>query len=112
MAIDLTFWQRDLDEMIDDLPVIAKFGSDTFNGAATELSSEETLILCGDMPVKAVRVVFSADSFTVGATFKPQARFMLKFPDPSAFTNYEIVSINKSPDQLAYEVVLKADNRA
>jgi hypothetical protein len=51
-------------------------------------------------------------AFTVDATFKPQARLQLKFPTASTYTNYEIVSIHKSPDFVAYEVVLKADNRS
>jgi hypothetical protein len=98
--------------MIADLPIAAKFGVTEFNCAATELSHEETLVLCGDIPRRAVRIVHAATAFTVDATYKPQARLSLKFPDPSAFTNYEIVSIAKAPDMLSYETVLKADNRA
>lgn len=112
MAIDTSYWADDLDAMIADLPTSAKFGTDEFTCAATELTQEETLIITGNDSVKAVRVTFPQTAFTAGATFKPQARFSLKFPTPAAFVNYEIVSINPSPDNVAYEVVLKADSRA
>lgn len=112
MAIDTTVFAADLAAMIADLPTVAKFGSDTFNCAASELSQEETLILVGDVKRNGVRIIFPTSSFTVGATFKPQARLQLKYPTPAAFVNYEIVSIGIGPDLVGYEVVLKADNRA
>ncbi len=112
MAITTSYWATDLAAMIADLPITAKFGSTEFTCAATELSSEEMLVLCGNVDRKGVRIVHSATAFTVGATFKAQARMMLKFPDAASYTNYEIVSVNKSPDLLSFEVVLKADNRA
>jgi hypothetical protein len=98
--------------MIADLPIAAKFGVTEFNCAATELSHEETLVLCGDIPKRAVRIVHAVDAFTVDSTYKPQARLSLKFPSASAYTAYEVVSIAKAPDLLSYETVLKADNRA
>lgn len=112
MAIDTTHWATDLGYMIDDLPVVAKWLTTEFNCAASELSQEETLVLCGSITKNAVRIVFAADAFTVTSAFKPQARMSLKFPDSSAYTTYEIVSISKAPDLLSFEVVLKADNRA
>lgn len=112
MAIDTTVFAADLDAMIADLPTTAKFGNDEFTCAASPLDTEEMLILVGNDTKKGVRIVFPSDAFTVGATFKPQARLQLKFPTPSAFVNYEIVSIALSPDLVAYEVILKADGRA
>jgi hypothetical protein len=98
--------------MIADLPVTGKFGATEFSCAANELSQEEALVLCGDIPKRAVRIIFAADAFSVTSAFKPQARLQLKFPTPAAFVNYEIVTINLSPGFESYEVVLKADNRA
>ncbi len=112
MAIDTTYWATDLAGMIADLPTPAKFGSDEFTCAATELSYEETLILCGNVKGNGVRITHAVDAFTVTGAYKPQARLQLKFPDAAAFSNYEIVSISKSPDLLSFETVLKADNRA
>jgi hypothetical protein len=112
VAIDTTYFASDLAAMVADLPCAAKFGSDEFNCAASELSAEEALVLCGDIPKKAIRVFFRSNAFTVGATFKAQARMQLKFPNVAAFSNYEIVSIATSPDSVGYEVILKADNRA
>ncbi len=112
MAIDTTVWASDLAAMIADLPINAKFGSATFTCAASDLSTEETLILTGNDQTKAVRVIFPVTAFAVTSAFKPQARLMLKFPDAATFTNYEIVEIKKSSDLLAFEVLLKADNRA
>ena len=111
MAIDTSFWASDLAAMIADLPVSAKFGAASFTCSATELSSEETLILVGNNTKRAVRVTFPVTSFTVDASFKPQARLQLKFPTPSAFSNYQIVDIKLAPDFTAYEVILKADNQ-
>ena len=56
----------------------------------------------------AVRAVFSADAFTVGATFKPQARFQLKFPVATTFSNYEIVTINKSGESASDYIYIHA----
>lgn len=112
MAIDTTVFAADLAAMIADLPTTAKFGSDEFTCAASALSTEEMLILVGNDTKKGVRIIFPTTAFTVGATFKPQARLQLKYPTPAAFVNYEIVSISISPDVLAYEVILKADSRA
>ncbi len=113
MAITTSYWQNDLDYMVADLPTAGKFGVTEFSCAASELSYEETLVLCGDIPRKAVRIVFAADAFdTTAATFKPQARLQLKFPSPSTFANYEIVTIDRDPAGVGLEVVLKADNRA
>jgi hypothetical protein len=111
MAIDTSVFATDLAGMIADLPCVAKWGSTTFNCAASELSTEESLILTGNNTINAIRIFFPVTAFTVDATFKPQARLQLKFPDTSAFTNYEIVTISKSPDAVAYEVILKNDNR-
>ncbi len=110
-AIDTTYWTADLAAMIADLPTAAKFGSTEFNCAASELTTEETLVLTGNTSGVAVRIIFPIGAFTVSATFKPQAHISLKFPDITAFTSYEIVSISKTPDSVAYEVVLMADNR-
>ena len=112
MAIDTTYFASDLAAMVADLPCAAKFGSTEFNCAASELSAEETLVLCGDIPKKAIRIFFRSNAFTVTSAFKPQARLQLKFPDTSAYSNYEIVSISTSPDSVGYEVILKADNRS
>jgi len=112
MAIDTTVLATDLAGMIADLPITAKFGSTEFTCAATELTSEETLLLCGNLDTRAVRVVFSTAAFTVTASFKPQGFISLKYPSASAWTSYEIVSISLAPDLVSYEVVLKDDNRA
>lgn len=111
MAIDTTVFATDLAGMVADLPTAAKFNATSFNCSATELSQEETLILVGNTPKKAISIVFPISALS-DATFKPQARLQLKFPTPSAFVNYEIVSIETSQDLVAYEVLLKADNRA
>lgn len=111
MAIDTTYFDSDLDAVIADLPCAAKFGSTEFNCSATGLEATETLLLCGNDSGNAVRVTFPVVAFTVSATFKPQARLQLKFPDTTTYANYEIVSITKTADAIAYEVVLKADNR-
>jgi hypothetical protein len=112
MAIDTTYWATDLDAMIADLPTAAKFGTTEFTCAASELTTDEALMLCGNSGGANVRIVFPCDAFTVTSTFKPQARLQLKFPSATAYSNYEIVSIQLSPDLLAYEVVLKDDGRA
>ena len=112
MAIDTTVWATDLAAMITDLPTTAKFGTTEFSCAASTLSSEETLVLTGNMGKDAVRITFPVSAFTATATFKPQARLQLKYPSAAAYTNYEIVSINSGPDGIAYEVVLKDDNRS
>lgn len=114
MAIDTTQLATDLAGMIADLPCVAKFpatGGTEFNCAASELSTEETLVLTGNNTINAIRIFFPVSAFTVTSAFKPQARLPLKFPDTTAYTNYEIVSIAKSPDAIAWEVILKADNR-
>jgi hypothetical protein len=117
MAITTSYWQNDLDQMVADLPTTGRFPGSVagteFSCAASELSYEETLVLCGDVPKKAVRIVFAADAFDVtAAAFKPQARLQLKFPTPAAFVNYEIVSIQREPAGVGVEIVLKADNRS
>lgn len=115
MAIDTSYWADDLDAMIADLPVTARFPASTgtvFTCSATELSQEENLILTGNDTVRAVRIVFPVVAFTATTAFKPQARLQLKYPVASTYENYEIVGINPSPDFIAYEVVLKSDNRA
>lgn len=115
MAIDLDYWADDLAAMIADLPTAARFPASTgteFNCSATELSQEEALIICGNESIRSVRIMFPQTAFTATTAFKPQARFQIKFPSPSAYENYEIVAINPSPDNVAYEVVLKADSRA
>lgn len=115
MAIDTTVLAADLNAVIADMPKTARFPAATgteFSCEATELTTEETLVLVGDVPKKAVRIIFPASAFTVTSAFKPQARLQLKFPDPANYTNYEIVSIMTTQDGIAYEVTLKADNRA
>lgn len=113
MAIATAYFAADLAAMIDDLPHVAKFGSSAeFNCSATPLEQEETLMLAGNLDVKMLRIIHAADAFTVDSTFKSQARMQVKYPNPASFSNYEIVKISLSPDRVAYEVLLKADNRA
>ncbi len=111
MSIDTTVWATDLDAMISDLPCAAQFGNATFDCAASELTADETLMLVGNGTGVSCRVIFPITAFTATPTFKAQARFQLKFPNLAAFQNYEIVSIGYTPDSVAYEVILKADNR-
>ena len=111
MAIDTTYFASDLAAMIADLPCVAQFGATTFNCAASNLEESEALLLTGNDSGAAIRIVFPVSAFTVTSAFKPQARLSLKFPVLTTFTNYEIVTIAKSPDAIGYEVVLKADNR-
>jgi hypothetical protein len=114
--ITTSVWASDLSGMVADLPTTARFIATTagteFTCAATELSTEEMLVICGNDSVQGVRIVHAADAFTVTAAYKPQARINLKFPNPSTWSNYEIVSISLSPDLVAYETTLKADSRA
>lgn len=98
--------------MIADMPCVAKFGSTEFNCAASEMESNEVLLLVGNDSGVAVRIIFPITAFTVTSAFKPQAHISLKFPDLTAFTSYEIVSIGRTADSVAFEVILKADNRA
>lgn len=116
MAIATAYFNSDLDAMIADLPCTGRFPGSVsgteFTCAATELSTEESLLLSGNDTQKAIRIVFASDAFTVTAAFKPQSRLQLKYPSQSAYTNYEIVGISLSPDLVSYEVTLKADNRA
>ena len=112
MSIDTTCFSADLAAMIDDLPTTAKFGAIEFACAASELTTDETLILTGNNTNKAVRCTFPKTAFTATTAFKPQARFQLKFPDPSAFTNYDILSIATASDNVAYDVTLRSDNRS
>ena len=112
MAITTSYFASDLVAMIDDLPVTAKFASTEFSCSASELTTDETLILVGNVTSRVVRIIFRSTAFTVDSTFKPQARLQLKYPSPAAFSNYEIVSIALSPDFNGYEVTLKQDNRA
>jgi hypothetical protein len=111
-AIDTSYFANDLAAMVGDMPCTAKFGSTEFTCAATQLEDSEVLMLTGNDTGSAIRLIFPITSFTVTAAFKPQARLQLKFPTLTAFTNYEIVTIAKSPDAVAYDVVLKADNRS
>lgn len=115
MAIDTTYFATDLAGMIADLPVTGKLGyspATEFTCSATELTTEETLVLTGNVTGRAITITFPITSFTVTAAFKPQARMPVKFPDTTAYTNYEIVSISKSQDAIAYIVVLSNDIRS
>ena len=101
--------------MIADLPTTAKLGyspATEFSCSATELTAEETLVLTGNLSVGAITITFPVTAFTVTSAFKPQARMPVKFPDTSSYTNYQIVSITKSQDAIAYIVVLADDNRS
>ncbi len=111
-AIDTTYFASDLAAVIADMPCVAKFGSTTFNCAASGVTHDEALILVGNVSNDVVRIIFPITAFTVSATFKPQARLQLKFPDLTAFQNYAILSIDYTPDSVAYEVILQSDNRA
>ncbi len=115
MAITTSYFGTDLQAMIDDLPVTAKLGyapGTEFTCSATELSTEETLLLTGNQDDKAITITFPVTAFTVTAAFKPQARMPVKFPDPTAYTNYQIVTITKTQDAIAYIVVLMDDARS
>lgn len=101
--------------MIADLPVTAKLGyspATVFTCSATELSSDETLVLTGNVTNKGITITFPVTAFTATAAFKPQARLSVQFPDPASYTNYEIISITKSQDAIAYIVVLSEDYRS
>lgn len=111
-AIATSYFATDLAAMVADMPCAAKFGSDEFTCSATQLEQTEILMLTGNDSGFVIRIIFPITAFTVTSTFKPQARLQLKFPVLTTFESYEIVSIAKSPDAVAYDVVLKADNRS
>ena len=110
-AIDTSYFAADLAAMVGDLPCVAKFDTTEFNCSATQLEQTEVLMLTGNDSGFVIRIIFPVTAFTVTSAFKPQARLQLKFPVLTSFSNYEIVSIAKTPDAVAYDVVLKADNR-
>ena len=115
MAITTSYFSTDLQAMIDDLPVMAKLGyapANVFTCSATELTSDETLLLTGNITNGMITITFPITAFTVTAAFKPQARLAVQFPDPAVYTNYQIYKISKTQDGIAYVVTLSSDNRS
>lgn len=110
-AIDTSYFAADLAAIIADLPASARFGSTDITAAVSELSQGEVLMLTGNNMQRMLRVTFPISALS-DASFKPQARLKVKFPNPAVLTNYEIVEIKTSSDLVAYEVLLKSDNRA
>lgn len=112
MSINTTVLAADLAAMIDDLPTVAKFGGTTFNCAATPLSQEQMLILTGNQDKRGVQICFPVSAISGESGFVVQARLQLKYPNPAAFTNYQIAAIEYSQDVVSYMVTLMQDNRS
>lgn len=112
MAIATSYWQNDLDAMVDDLPATFLLGSLSFSCSVTDLSQEQTLILTGTEGVDAISVIFSvAEVASASTPLTPNIRVKVQRPGEAAARNYAIVTVQKSPDNVSYTLVCKDDHR-
>jgi len=111
MAIDTSYFAKDLAGVIADLPTAVKYGTAEFNASASQLSQDQILLLTGNQNKIGVLIVFPASSITGQVVPKEQGRVDLKFPDPATYTHYQIALVELSPDTLSYNLTLMQDNR-
>jgi hypothetical protein len=112
--IATSYWYGDLVAMVDDLPAVGRWGSptpSTFNISITQLDVDYQLILAGEVEQLAFQCTFPVLAVAGLTTLEPSARFSVMFPNTSTFSNYEIQTVSKSADDVAYTLILKSDRR-
>lgn len=102
----------DLGFVIADLPAsvtATDFITGTKTGALSELSVEGLLMLAGNVDVRHFELVLLLSDTTQAPAVAN--RVAVTNQGEVVATNYEVVNWRKSPDGIAYHVILKADHR-
>lgn len=112
--IATSYWHGDLVAMVADLPAVGRWSSTTavtFNVSITQLDVDYQLILAGDIEQVAFQCTFPVLSVASLPALVPHERFYVMFPNTATFSNYEIQTVSKSADDVAYTLILKSDRR-
>lgn len=109
--IAVSQFAADLAAVIADLPAgaTAAFINGTCSVTLSELSVENMLVLAGNIDVRHYEIIMSLSD-----TSRPPAvtdRVAITGQGEISPTNYEVVTWNKSPDAVAYRIIVKADHR-
>jgi len=108
-AISTTQWASDLGAMITDLTASVTFNAQTFTASITELGVDQTLLLVGNLTNYVMHLTFLRSSLSSAsiALLLPQATIAVQRPNDTTAVNYEIVSVSKPADDIAFTVTVK-----
>lgn len=112
MGLDTSQLATDLGYVIADLSATAT-ASAFISGSASvtvgELSTESTLVLAGSLDQKLLEVfIKTADCSATPAT---EDRIAIQGQGESGATNYAVVLVGRSPDGVAFRLVVRQDHR-
>lgn len=112
MPLDVSQLDSDLDYMIEDLSASATastFITGTASVTVGELSNESTLVIAGNLDEKMLECFIPVASCS--STPAVEARIAITGQGEGSATNYAIVTVGRSPDGVAFRLVLRADHR-
>lgn len=112
MSIPTSYFATDLANMIADIPATFTFGALSFPCSVADLTQDQTLILAGNLDKRAIHVIFPASAIASASTpFISQNRVQVQRPGEAAPVNYQISTVELSPDNVSITTVLMQDNR-
>ena len=112
MSIDTAQLATDLGYVIADLSASATasaFISGTASVTVGELSTESTLVIAGSLDHKMLECFIPVASCS--ATPSTEDRIAITGQGESGPTNYSVVLVGRSPDGVAFRLVLRQDHR-
>lgn len=109
--ISTSQFAADLGYVIADLPAsfTSPFSTGSKSCALSELSVENISVIAGNIDVRHFEAVFLLSDTTRAPAVND--RMVIINQGESVGTNYETINWRKSPDGIAYHVIVKADHR-
>jgi hypothetical protein len=106
--IDTSVFGDDLDAVIADLAAHASHQGVLFDCAVSELSSDQQLMLAGNMEDKLLECVFPVAAVPAAPTVSARIAITIS---PFTSKNYMVKTVRTSQDGIAFHLIVQDDNR-